>query len=175
MSTKNSTKAAVSTKTIAKLSCHNHATKVCKFKKITIGYGFYQGGSLSTLRSRVQILSPQHLIKNDRIQINKTNGFLGLFSNSEFIQIYLKIFICIEVVAFLDRINAEEKVQEIRELRIVKKKTNPIHNDLPENTTFLLLDQPSEEANTTGTLISKIDEVAINAKTANWKAIIIVK
>ena len=77
-------------------------------------------------------------------------------------------------MAFLDRINAEEKVQEIRELRIATKKTNPIHNDLPENTTFLLLDQPLEEANTTGTLISKIDEVAINAKTANWKAIIIV-
>jgi hypothetical protein len=33
----------------------------------------------------------------------------------------------------------------------------------------LLLDQPSGEANTTGTLINKIDEVAINAKTANWK------
>jgi hypothetical protein len=53
------------------------------------------------------------------------------------------------------------------------KKTNPIHNDVPENTTFLLLDQPSEEANTRGTLISKTDEVAINAKTANWKAIVI--
>ena len=38
---------------------------------------------------------------------------------------------------------------------------------------FLLLDQPSGEANTTGTLINKIDEVAINAKTANWKAIAI--
>lgn len=60
----------------------------------------------------------------------------------------------------------------MRELRIATRKTNPIHNDVPENTTFLLLDQPSEEANTTGTLISKIDEVAINAKTANWKAIV---
>jgi hypothetical protein len=87
---------------------------------------------------------------------------------------YLKIQICyiIEGAAFLDRRNAEEKVQEIRELRIATKKTNPIHNDVPENTTFLLLDQPSEEANTTGTLISKIDEVTINAKTANWKAIV---
>lgn len=66
----------------------------------------------------------------------------------------------------------KKKVQEIRELRIATRRTNPIHNDVPENTTFLLLDQPSEEANTTGTLISKIDEVAINAKTANWKAII---
>ena len=61
----------------------------------------------------------------------------------------------------------------MRELRIPTRKTNPIHNDVPENGTFLLLDQPSGDANTTGTLISKIDEVAINAKTANWKAIVI--
>ena len=60
----------------------------------------------------------------------------------------------------------------MRELSIPTRKTNPIHNDVPENTIFLLLDQPSGEANTTGTLISKIDEVAINAKTANWKAIV---
>ena len=60
----------------------------------------------------------------------------------------------------------------MRELRIPTRKTNPIHNDVPENTTFLLSAQPSGEANTTGTLISKIDEVAINAKTANWKAIV---
>lgn len=60
----------------------------------------------------------------------------------------------------------------MRELRIPTRKTNPIHNDVPENTTFLLPDQPSGEANTTGTLISKINEVAINAKTANWKAIV---
>lgn len=73
---------------------------------------------------------------------------------------------------FLDGRNAEEKVQEMREFRIATKKTNPIHNEVPENTIFLLLDQPSEEANTTGTLISKTDEVAINAKTANWKAIV---
>jgi len=62
-----------------------------------------------------------------------------------------------------------EEVQEMRELSIPTRKTNPSHNDVPENTTFLLLDQPSGEANTTGTLINKIDEVAINAKTANWK------
>lgn len=60
----------------------------------------------------------------------------------------------------------------MRELRIPTRKTNPIHNDVPENRTFLLPDQPSGEANTTGTLISKINEVAINAKTANWKAIV---
>ncbi|MDD0245697.1 hypothetical protein PSY47_23215, partial [Shigella flexneri] len=57
----------------------------------------------------------------------------------------------------------------MRELRIPTRKTNPIHNDVPENTTFLLLDQPSGKENTTGTLINKINEVAINAKTANWK------
>lgn len=77
----------------------------------------------------------------------------------------------LEVFSFLDRGNTKE-VQEMREFRIATRKTNPIHNDVPENTTFLLLDQPSEEANTTGTLISKINEVAINAKTANWKAIV---
>jgi hypothetical protein len=66
-----------------------------------------------------------------------------------------------------------KKIQEIREFRIATKNTNPIHNDVPENRTFLLLDQPSEEANTRGTLISKTDEVAISAKTANWKAIVI--
>ena len=60
----------------------------------------------------------------------------------------------------------------MRELRIATRKTNPIHNDVPENKTFLLLDQPSGEANTTGTPINKIDEVAINAKTANWKTIV---
>jgi len=60
----------------------------------------------------------------------------------------------------------------MRELRIATRKTNPIHNDVPENTTFLLLDQPSGEANTMGTPISKIAEVAINAKIANWKAIV---
>lgn len=31
------------------------------------------------------------------------------------------------------------------------KKINPIHNDVPENITFLLLVQLSGEANTTGT------------------------
>ena len=60
----------------------------------------------------------------------------------------------------------------MRELRIPTRNTNPIHNDVPENRTFLLFDQPSGEANTTGTLINKINEIAINAKTANWKAIV---
>ena len=55
----------------------------------------------------------------------------------------------------------------MRELRIPTRNTNPIHNDVPENTTFLLLDQPSGESNTTSTPINKMDEVTINAKTAN--------
>ncbi|GHE50985.1 hypothetical protein GCM10017673_59110 [Streptosporangium violaceochromogenes] len=58
----------------------------------------------------------------------------------------------------------------MRELRIPTRKTNPIHKDVPENTTFLLLDQPSGEANTTGTLINTLDAVAIHAETAHWKA-----
>lgn len=66
-----------------------------------------------------------------------------------------------------------KQIQEMREFRIATRKTNPIHNDVPENTTFLLFDQPSGEANTRGTLITKTEEVAINAKTANWKAIVI--
>ena len=41
-------------------------------------------------------------------------------------------------------------------------------------TTFLLFNQPSREANTMGTLISNTDEVAINAKITNYKAIFIV-
>lgn len=60
-----------------------------------------------------------------------------------------------------------KQIQEMREFRIATRKTNPIHNDVPENTTFLLFDQPSGEANTRGTLITKTEEVAINAKTAN--------
>jgi hypothetical protein len=67
------------------------------------------------------------------------------------------------------------QIQEMREFKIATRKTNPIHNDVPENTTFLLFDQPSGEANTRGTLITKTKEVAINAKTANWKAIVIFK
>jgi len=60
----------------------------------------------------------------------------------------------------------------MRELRIHTRNTNPIHNDVPENRTFLLFDQPSGEANKTGTLINKRNEITINAKTANWKAIV---
>ena len=88
---------------------------------------------------------------------------------------HIEFFLC---VSQLEKIRGghfcilNEWVQDMRELRIPTRKTNPIHNDVPENTTFLLLDQPSGEANTTGTLISKIDEVTINAKTANWKAIV---
>ncbi|KAL6557740.1 ribosomal protein S14, S11 [Orobanche minor] len=61
----------------------------------------------------------------------------------------------------------DKEVQEMRELRITIRKTNPIHNDVSANTIFLLLDQPSGEANTTSMLINKIDEVAIKA--VNWK------
>ena len=53
------------------------------------------------------------------------------------------------------------------ELRIPTRKTNPIHNEAPEKTVFLLLNQPSGEANTTGTPITNKNEIAINANTAN--------
>jgi hypothetical protein len=62
----------------------------------------------------------------------------------------------------------------MKELRIPTKRTNPIHNDTPENTTFLLLDQPSGEASATGTPITGKNEIAINANTADWKAIVMV-
>ena len=57
----------------------------------------------------------------------------------------------------------------MREFRIATRKTSPIHNDVPENTTFLLFDQPSGEANTRGTLITKTEEVAINEKQLTGK------
>lgn len=52
----------------------------------------------------------------------------------------------------------------MRELRIPTRKTHRIQ--VPENKRFFLLDQTSGEANTRGytNKISKIDEVAINAK-----------
>ncbi len=62
----------------------------------------------------------------------------------------------------------------MKELRIPTRKTNPIHNEAHENTTFLLLDQPSGEASTTGTPITRRNEIAISANTANWKAIVMV-
>ena len=44
--------------------------------------------------------------------------------------------------------------------------------DFDTQTEDILTKTLKEETHTTGTLISKIDEVAINAKTANWKAIV---
>ena len=41
-------------------------------------------------------------------------------------------------------------------------------------TTVLLFNLPSRKANTIGTLISNIDEVALNAKITNYKAIVII-
>jgi hypothetical protein len=61
----------------------------------------------------------------------------------------------------------QTKFYDIKELRTPTKKTNPTHNEAPENTTFLLLDQPSGEASTTGTPITKRNEIAIKANTAN--------
>ncbi len=55
----------------------------------------------------------------------------------------------------------------MKELRIPTRKTNPIHNETTENMTFLLLDQPSREASTIGTPITRRNEIAISANTAN--------
>jgi hypothetical protein len=62
----------------------------------------------------------------------------------------------------------------MKELRIPTKRTDPIHNDTSENTTFLLLDQLSGEASATGTLITSKNEIAINTNTVDWKAIVMV-
>jgi hypothetical protein len=62
----------------------------------------------------------------------------------------------------------------MKELRILTRKTNPIHNEAPKNTAFLLLDQPSGEVSTTCTQITRRNEIAISANTANWKAIVMV-
>jgi hypothetical protein len=62
----------------------------------------------------------------------------------------------------------------MKELRIPTERTDSIHNDTPENTTFLLLDQPLGEASATGTPITSKNEIAINANTADWKEIVMV-
>lgn len=63
--------------------------------------------------------------------------------------------------------------QQKRELKIATRKTNSIHSNVKQNATFLLHDHPWEEANRTGTLISKVDELAINAKIADWREIVV--
>ncbi|KAH7372459.1 hypothetical protein KP509_17G005400 [Ceratopteris richardii] len=47
-----------------------------------------------------------------------------------------------------------EKIKESCEV------TNPIHNEAPEKTIFLLLDHPSGDANTTGTPTTNRNDVA---------------
>lgn len=61
----------------------------------------------------------------------------------------------------------------MKELRIPTRRTNAIHNETPENIIFLLLDQPSGEANATGTPIINKNEIAIKANILNWKTIVI--
>ena len=62
----------------------------------------------------------------------------------------------------------------MKEFRIPTKKTNPIHNDTPENSTFFLLDQPLGEASATGTPITSRIEIAINANKDDWNAIVMI-
>lgn len=59
------------------------------------------------------------------------------------------------------------KIQDMDEFKIPTKNTSPIHNEAPEKTVFLLLTQPSGEANMTGTPMTNENEIAINANTAN--------
>ena len=44
---------------------------------------------------------------------------------------------------FYIRLLNTKQIEEKREFRKATRKTNPIHNDVSENTTFLLFDQPS--------------------------------
>lgn len=62
----------------------------------------------------------------------------------------------------------------MKEFRIPTKKTDPIHNDTPENSTFLLLNQPLGEASATGTPITRRIEIAINANIDDSNAIVMV-
>lgn len=55
------------------------------------------------------------------------------------------------------------------------KNTKPIHKEAPEKTVFLLVDQPSGDASTTGTPITKRKERIIKAKTESWNKIVIIQ
>jgi hypothetical protein len=56
---------------------------------------------------------------------------------------------------------------EIKEFKMPTRNTKPIHREAPEKTVFLLVDQPSGDASTTGTPITKRKERIINANTAS--------
>ena len=62
----------------------------------------------------------------------------------------------------------------MKEFGIPTKETDPIHNEAPEKTIFLLLDQPPGDANATGTPTTSRNEMAINPNKANWNAIVII-
>lgn len=51
----------------------------------------------------------------------------------------------------------------MKELSIPTEETDPTHNEAPEKTIFLLLDQPPGDANATGTPTTSRNEMAINA------------
>ena len=50
---------------------------------------------------------------------------------------------------------------------IPTEETDPIHNEAPEKTILLLLDQPSGDANAMGTPTTSKNEMAINPNKAN--------
>jgi hypothetical protein len=55
----------------------------------------------------------------------------------------------------------------MKEFKIPTRNTKPIHKERPENTVFLLTDQPSGEANTTGTPTTSAKESNTSAKRDN--------
>jgi hypothetical protein len=68
---------------------------------------------------------------------------------------------------FRTKIRDLEINYEINEFKMPTRNTKPIHREAPEKTVFLLVDQPSGEASTTGTPTTNKKERAINANTAN--------
>jgi hypothetical protein len=68
---------------------------------------------------------------------------------------------------FSTKIRDLSRNYEIKEFKMPTRNTKPIHREAPEKTVFLLVDQPSGEASTTGTPITKRKERTINANTAS--------
>jgi hypothetical protein len=68
---------------------------------------------------------------------------------------------------FSTKIRYLDRTYEIKEFKMPTRNTKPIHREAPEKTVFLLVDQPSGDAKTTGTPITRRKERAINANTAS--------
>jgi hypothetical protein len=68
---------------------------------------------------------------------------------------------------FSTKIRYLDRTYEIKEFKMPTRNTKPIHREAPENTVFLLVDQPSGDARTTGTPITSRKDRTINANTAS--------